>query len=199
MSLEKLRARLGLVDAPMLERVDPDNPRRLARAIAVMETTGRSLAAWQAETTEPVLRDYRAYWLQRPKAELEARIEARVAAMLTAGWVEEVSGLIRQHGTETVARFPGIGYREIAELPARAEKGDSGPRSPLAPSSVAGELNQSAGGSPADPKRAALRRDISVATRQYAKRQLTWFRREPTLLPVTLSGAALVPPALLSL
>jgi tRNA dimethylallyltransferase len=178
MSLEKLRARLGLVDPPMLAQVDTENPRRLARAIAVKETTGRSLAVWQAEPTEPVLRDYRACWLQRPKAELDARIEARVAAMLAAGWVGEVRALAARHGVEAVMRFPGIGYREIVE----ALQETSEPSADLSR-----ERAERVAG------------DICVATRQYAKRQLTWFRREPTLLPVTLSGADTVPSALLPL
>jgi tRNA dimethylallyltransferase len=172
MSLEKLRERLGLVDPPMLKQVDLSNPRRLARAIAVKEMTGRSLGAWQAETTEPVVRDFRAVWLQRPKAELDARIDARVEAMLEAGWVREVIELRRAYGIEAVRAFPGIGYREIAESNVVRAESDHRPSPTLV-------------------------RDICVATRQYAKRQLTWFRREPTLEPVILSGAATVPPALL--
>jgi tRNA dimethylallyltransferase len=183
MSLEKLRARLGLVDPPMLAQVDTENPRRLARAISVKEATGRSLAAWQAEPTEPVLREYRAAWLQRPKAELDARIEARVAAMLAAGWIDEVRSLAARHGVESVMRFPGIGYREIAEALGLAVGSPGNP----AADDLAPEL------------RAGVTRDICVATRQYAKRQLTWFRREPTLEAVTLSGADTVPSALLPL
>ncbi len=187
MSLEKLRARLEKVDAPMLARVETSNPRRLARAIAVKESTGRSLAAWQEETTAPVVRDFRAFWLQRSKTELDTRIEARVDAMLAAGWVEEVRGLMARHGLEAVERFPGIGYREIAQA-LKEEPANAGGRvsdSPVAPDLPSGKWS-------------VVARDISVATRQYAKRQLTWFRREPTLVPVILSGAATVPPALIS-
>ncbi len=132
-----------------------------------------------------MVRDYRAFWLQRPKAELDARIEARVEAMLRGGWVEEVHGLVARHGFEAVARFPGLGYREIA-LALQDEPADAGRGvgEPLNPSDLPSE------------KWGTVARDISVATRQYAKRQLTWFRREPTLVPVILSGAATVPPAL---
>jgi tRNA dimethylallyltransferase len=172
LSLAELRARLERVDAPMIEKLEMTNPRRLIRAIAVMETTGRSLAAWQAETPAPPVREFRAFWLQRPKWELDRRIAARVEAMFAAGWVEEVRGLLEQYGAEKVEAFPGIGYGEIARAVGAS----------LPPEVVA-----------------SLQRHICVATRQYAKRQLTWFRREPTLQPVTLSGAATVPPALLSL
>jgi len=78
LSVRELQARLKAVDPAMLERIDAANPRRLARAIEVMETTGKSLHAWQAETPEPLVRDFTAFWIQREKAELEARIAARV-------------------------------------------------------------------------------------------------------------------------
>jgi tRNA dimethylallyltransferase len=168
LSIEELRARLGRVDPAMLARVDASNPRRLIRAIAVMETTGRSLQAWQEETPVPPVKQFQAVWLQRTKEELQGRLEARVQAMLDAGWIEEVRGLIARHGADAVRRFPGIGYREIA-----------------------GHLEA---GTPLDFTRHA----IVTSTRQYAKRQLTWFNREPSLKAVMLSGAV-VPPALSSL
>jgi len=168
LSTPELRKRLERVDPVMLATLDVANPRRLIRAIGVMETTGRSLAVWQAETPAPPVKEFRAFWLQRPKWELDRRIAARVEAMFDAGWVDEVRGLVARHGAETVQTFPGIGYREIAEALASARDW------------------------------LAVKRDIVVATRQYAKRQLTWFRREPKLEPVSLSGAATVPPALIS-
>jgi tRNA dimethylallyltransferase len=72
-----------------------------------------------------------------------------------------VRGLVARHGAEAVRAFPGIGYREIAGALAQG----------AAPGSAQG--------------------DILVATRQYAKRQLTWFQREPSLRKVMLSGAEL--------
>jgi tRNA dimethylallyltransferase len=156
LSVEELRARLRRVDAPMLERIDASNPRRLARAIEVMESTGKSLLEWQDETPEPLVRDFSAIWIQREKEELNARIEARVEAMFAAEWADEVRALVERHGSDAVRKFPGIGYREIAEAIAGTAPG--------------------------------LQRNISVATRQYAKRQLTWFAREPNLHAVMLTG-----------
>ena len=160
LSVEELRGRLAKVDPAMLERVDGANPRRLARAIEVMETSGRSLRAWQEETPEAPVREFTAVWIERSKAELQERLAARVEGMFAAGWVEEVRGLIARHGGEAVREFPGIGYREIGEVLARG--GATVPES--------------------------VKRDILVATRQYAKRQLTWFAREPKLQRVMLSG-----------
>jgi tRNA dimethylallyltransferase len=174
LSAVELRRRLEAVDPAMLERIDAANPRRLARAIAVKEATGKSLRQWQEETPEPLVREFTAFWIQRGKAELEARIEARVEAMFAAGWVEEVMELKRWHG-HAVRDFAGIGYREIAD-------------------NIIGRADNKYGSS------RWLQRDIFLATRQYAKRQLTWFAREPTLQKVMLNGnqsfLALVPAVL---
>ena len=165
LSTEELRERLREVDPQMLERVDASNPRRLVRAIEVMETTGRSLRDWQEATPEPLVSDFTAYWICREKEVLAQRIEARVEAMFATGWVEEVRGLIEKYGLETVKVFPGIGYREIAEMLGE-------PKRP--------------GGRPSIDQ---VKSDIFVATRQYAKRQLTWFAREPNLQTVMLTGS----------
>jgi tRNA dimethylallyltransferase len=161
LELADLRARLERIDPGMLGQLDGSNPRRVARAIAVMETTGRSLRAWQEETTTPAVEGFRAFWLQRERDELAWRIEARVEAMLAAGWLEEVRGLIERHGIEAVRAFPALGYRQLAEV-----------------------LD---GAAPLERARHA----IVTATRQYAKRQLTWFAREPNLVEVMLSGPSI--------
>ncbi len=174
LSVEALQARLKAVDPVMFARVDTANPRRLARAIEVMEATGKSLRVWQEETPEPLVKDFTALWIQREKAELEKRIEHRVEAMFAAGWVEEVRGLVSRHGAETVRYFPGIGYGEIAEavelcgqVRSQVQLGNEAKQGDVAPN---------------------VKRNILVATRQYAKRQLTWFAREPNLSQVMLTG-----------
>jgi tRNA dimethylallyltransferase len=170
LSVAELRERLRAIDPAMLERLDAANPRRLARAIEVKEATGRSLRDWQEETPEPLVRDFTALWIQREKAELSQRIEARVEAMFAAGWVEEVRGLAGRYGLDAVRAFPGIGYREIGEA-----LGSNGIAPTIAfPNGVW--------------ERGTVKNDILVATRRYAKRQLTWFAREPNLQAVMLTG-----------
>jgi tRNA dimethylallyltransferase len=169
LSVEELRGRLEKVDPAMLSRLDVANPRRLVRAIEVMETTGRSLQAWQEETPAALAPDFTAVWIQRTKSELHQRIEERIEAMFAAGWVEEVRGLVERHGAEAVRAFPAIGYREIANL-------------------LEGNGTVE-----------TTKRDVLVATRQYAKRQLTWFAREPTLREAMLSGNQPLPAAVLSM
>ena len=167
LSTEQLRARLEKIDAPMLAQIDAKNPRRVARAIEVMEATGKSLREWQDETPEPLLREFTALWLQRGKEELHARIEKRVEEMFSQGWENEVRGLIARHGAGKVKAFPGIGYREIAE---------------------AAELRGQERSQVQLGNEDTTRSNILVATRQYAKRQLTWFARENKLISVMLTG-----------
>ncbi len=169
LTTEALRERLRGIDPVILEGLDGSNPRRLIRAIEVMETTGRSLLDWQRETPEPLVPEFTAYWIQRSKGELAQRIEARVEEMFNQGWVEEVRGLVARYGLETVRGFAGIGYREIA-----------------------GEIASCARSAPGQQVARAngdeVKSDILVATRQYAKRQLTWFRRELSVKEIMLSG-----------
>lgn len=187
LSTEELRARLGRVDPGMLERVDTANPRRLVRAIEVMEATGRSLRVWQEETPEPLVPAFEAFWLCREKTELAQRIAARVETMFAQGWVEEVRGLMERYGREAVRGFAGIGYREIGEKIDPTYPTDKSPGSDrldekaMPRGTVAWE---------------AVKAEIAGATRQYAKRQLTWFNREPKVRKIMLSGTQTLSAAL---
>lgn len=89
------------------------------------------------------------------------RIRARIEEMLASGWVEEVKRLLESGVPESAPAFRAIGYREIAAL-------------------LRGDL----------PKQEAVEQ-IVTQTWQYAKRQLTWLRREPSLIPLPV-GAELV-------
>ncbi|MGC1105585.1 MAG: tRNA (adenosine(37)-N6)-dimethylallyltransferase MiaA [Candidatus Acidiferrales bacterium] len=87
--------------------------------------------------------------LMPEREKLYAQIDRRVEAMLASGWIEEVQELIRLKIAETAKPFTFLGYAQIREHILRG--------TPLA-SAV---------------------REIQQATRRYAKRQITWFRREP--------------------
>ena len=158
LGVPELRLRLERVDPGMIAQLDASNPRRLARAIAVAETTGRSLRDWQKATPDALLTAFRVLWLQRDRDELRHRIETRVDSMLAAGWLDEVRGLVAQRGADVVSTFPALGYRQLAGV-------------------TLGTISLE-----------EARREIVTRTRQYAKRQLTWFAREPNLTEVMLSG-----------
>ncbi len=142
-----LHAELAVVDPSTAARLAPNDGQRIQRALEVHRVSGKPLSAWH---TEPDGRTPPLIALEpSDRAWLHARIGARFAAMLDAGFVDEVLGL-RARG-DLHAGLPSmraVGYRQAwAAL-------ESGDLAPLAPSAIA-------------------------ATRQLAKRQLTWLRSMP--------------------
>jgi tRNA dimethylallyltransferase len=121
---------------------------RGARAIEVALLTGRALSWWQREAcaTGAMLPWY--IHLTLPRDGLHRRIAARVDAMLAAGLVAEVRGLLEGGVDAEAPGLDGVGYREIVAM-------------------LRGSLPAS-----------GLRDAIVVATRRYAKRQETWFKNQ---------------------
>jgi tRNA dimethylallyltransferase len=144
-----LHARLAAVDPVTARRLHVNDVRRVVRALEVWELTGRPISAWQTEWAKPGEGGPRVLCVQRPRAELYARIDRRVLAMLDAGWLDEA--------------------RRLRELPR-----------PLSREAAAalgyGELFRFLDG--ASDWEAAVRL-IQRRSRNYAKRQLTWFRHLP--------------------
>jgi tRNA dimethylallyltransferase len=145
----ELHTLLAKRDPEMAARLMPTDPQRIVRALEVLETTGRSLAAWQREPGTPVLAEGETVrLLVMPDRDLVgSRIEARFDAMLAEGAVEEVRKLL------------ACGFSD--ELPIMRALGVA----PLA-AHVRGELQLDAAAAAA-----------KLETRQYAKRQATWWRR----------------------
>jgi tRNA dimethylallyltransferase len=141
---QALQRDLAEVDPESAARIDPRNVRRLIRALEVFHATGRPFSAWQKPATErPVQCVQVGLRLERPA--LYARIDARVDAWMTAGFVEEVRDLLARGYAPSLPSMSGLGYREVARY-------------------VAGEL---------DLETAVAQ--LKQATHQYAKRQMTWF------------------------
>ncbi|HSC45840.1 MAG TPA: tRNA (adenosine(37)-N6)-dimethylallyltransferase MiaA [Candidatus Acidoferrum sp.] len=141
----------------MLQHLDPQAARQIAapdeqkliRAIEICLLSGKSLTEVHQAGRSP-LTGWRILkiGLEPPREALYQRIHARTESMLAAGWLDEVRGLVASGLPENAKPFDFIGYRELR-------------------SHLRGELTL-------DQARAA----IQQGTRQYAKRQLTWFRRE---------------------
>jgi tRNA dimethylallyltransferase len=148
--VEALHADLALRDPASAERLKPRDRTRIARALEVVEATGRSLTSWHCEGLPPLLPPGRfsALFLAPDRDELYARIDARFEAMLTAGALEEVAQLAAR--------------RLDPLLPAMKAHGV-----PALIRHLAGEitLEEAATVGRAD-------------TRHYAKRQFTWFRHQ---------------------
>ncbi|MDB5307194.1 MAG: tRNA ((37)-N6)-dimethylallyltransferase MiaA [Gemmataceae bacterium] len=162
---DRLHARLAAVDPKTAARLHPNDVRRVVRALEVYHLTGKPISAWQQTWDTPAFADpaaagpsparIPAVVLGLARDELYARIDRRVGAMLAAGWLDEVGRL--RHLPRPLSREArqALGYRELIEyLDGRGGTWDE----------VAGL--------------------IRTHTRQFAKRQLTWFRHLPACTPV---------------
>jgi tRNA dimethylallyltransferase len=145
-----LHRMLGRLDPEAAEKIAAADLQKLIRAIEVCVLARRPVSEVHRTGRQP-LEGWRALkiGLMPPREALYERIHARTDAMLALGWIEEVRGLMASGLSEDAKPFDFIGYRELREV-LRGEK----------------KLEQA---------RAA----IQQATRRYAKRQMTWFRKEP--------------------
>jgi tRNA dimethylallyltransferase len=146
--------RLETADPLAASRIEPGNRRRIVRAHEVLETTGRPFSSFGPGLTEygPPAFDVGLVGVWLPRAELGRRIADRFCAMRAAGLEAEVRALAaRSRGLSRTAA-QAIGYKEML-------------------SHLAGEI-----ASPADAFELAVRR-----TRQFARRQRVWFRRDPRI------------------
>ncbi len=108
---EALHARLADVDPEAAQAIGPHNTRRLVRALEVWEATGEPFSA-QRQRTEPTFEPL-LFGLLVPRATLYRRIDDRVDAMLAAGWLEEVRGLLDAGCAPDLPAFSSAGYRDL--------------------------------------------------------------------------------------
>jgi tRNA dimethylallyltransferase len=146
-----LHARLAEVDPEAAARIEPDNGRRVVRALEVVEITGRPFSASlpQLEYADPRTVQI-GVEIDRPT--LDARIELRVDAMYDDGLVAEVERLLDEGLAEGRTAARAIGYAQAAAY-------------------LRGEVDE-----------AEARRLTVVATRQFARRQLAWWRKDPRIV-----------------
>lgn len=110
---EVLHHRLATIDPAAAQQIHPRHTTRVMRALEVHHLTGQSifvLHAWHGFQTPR----YDATWigLERPRAELYRRVNARIEKMLASGWCEEVEHLLARYGP-SVRPLRAIGYREL--------------------------------------------------------------------------------------
>ncbi|MFB6415373.1 MULTISPECIES: tRNA (adenosine(37)-N6)-dimethylallyltransferase MiaA [Bradyrhizobium] len=147
---EALHAELARRDPRAAERLNLRDRTRIARALEVIEATGRSLLDWHREGQPPLLPkdSFRAVFLAPERDELYARIDARFDAMLGAGALREVERLAARHLDPLLPAMKAHGVPALI----RHLRGEI-------------SLEEAAGIGRAD-------------TRHYAKRQFTWFRHQ---------------------
>lgn len=143
------RRRLAEVDPVAAAAITPGDRQRLIRALAVAQSTGRSLSAWKADT-QPLLApgSYDALVVEPPRDRLYAACDARVRLMIDNGAVDEVRALFARKLDPALPAMKAVGVPELT--------------------------THLSGATTLDQAVAAIR----LSTRHYAKRQLTWFRNQ---------------------
>ena len=143
---DHIHARLAELDPEAAEQIHPNNVKRVVRALEMRLTTGLTLTERNANSRQrPVFARYSVFGIDVDRAELYARIDRRVDAMIAAGLEAEARFVATLHPGRTASQ--AIGYKEFAPY--------------FAGEATLGEVTEL----------------IKKNSRNYAKRQLTWFRR----------------------
>lgn len=147
---EALHRELGARDARMTERLRPNDGQRIVRALEVVEASGRSILDWQGDRSRPLVDAQSAtkIVLAPERAVLRANIDRRFDEMIAAGALDEVRAILALDLAPTLPAMKAIGVPELAGV-------------------LRGEAT-------IDDAMARAK----AATRQYAKRQETWFRNQ---------------------
>ena len=146
---EHLHSMLKEIDPISAETIHANNIKRVIRALEFYQQTGQRISEHnEAERAKESPYDFCYFVLNDDRAKLYERIERRVDQMLTEGLVDEVQSLKERGYTRNMVSMQGLGYKEILDY-----------------------LN---GDCSLEEAIYVLKRD----TRHFAKRQLTWFRRE---------------------
>lgn len=146
---EALHRRLERLDPAAAAEIAPTNVRRVIRALEVVESTGRRFSEVGRRRREP--RAALRLALTMPRQELYARQDARVEAMLAAGWLDEVRALLAAGYAPELPSMTSTGYRELV----RHLRGEIG-------------LDEAV-------------RLVKYSTHAYTRRQYGWLRRDPRI------------------
>ncbi len=154
--LPELLRELEQRDPATFQKIDRQNPRRVVRAIEVIRLTGQPFSAqrafWSHEALNPQPSTLNClFGLHRPSEDLHQRMGARVDEMFRRGLVAETERLLQRGLAENRTAMQAIGYRQVVEH-------------------LGGER----------PLKETIEL-VKARTRQFAKRQLTWFRRQMRL------------------
>jgi tRNA dimethylallyltransferase len=148
---DRMHERLAELDPAAAARIEPTNVRRTVRALEVAAVTGRPFSSYAARWERYPDERVRAAGIDVPRDVLTRRIEARVRGMVDAGLLEEVRALLDRGLFGWLTASRAIGYAEFARH-------------------LRGEITL------AEATAETVRR-----TRELARRQMVWFRRDPRI------------------
>jgi len=149
--LPVLREELARIDPVAAERIHPNDQQRTLRALEFFELTGKPFSNFQDQAPEPADFEPVMIGLTRDRKELYEIIDARVEKMLADGLLDEVRQLLGQGYAPTLNALQTVGYLEAIRH-------------------LQGKITHS-----------EMTELIKKNTRNYAKRQLTWFRSDPRI------------------
>lgn len=147
--VEALHAHLATVDPEAARIIETRDPRRTVRALEVIELTGKPFAASQPPKDRPARWNMRILGLHADAEWLNPRLEKRVDLMFEQGLVNEVERLRNEGLVRESTAGQAIGYSQVLDL-------------------LDGNMTES-----------AAREATVIGTRRYARRQRSWFRRDP--------------------
>lgn len=151
---EFVHAELAKIDPQAAERIHPNDPQRLQRAMEVYEITGTTMSEWHAKSQqkEDAFNTLKLALIPEDRAQLHQRIELRFDQMLQRGFLDEAQALFQREALHAdLPSMRAVGYRQAWKY-------------------FVGEYDA-----------AMMREKAIIATRQLAKRQHTWLRSEPAL------------------
>ena len=145
--LEALYERAKQIDATAIEKISPNDKKRILRILEIYHATGKTKTEQEIESRKKEVEyDYKVYALDWDRQTLYDRINKRVDMMIEQGLIEEVKQILDKYDTFPTA-MQGLGYKEVVEyLEKKLTKEE-------------------------------MIEKIKMETRRYAKRQLTWFRK----------------------
>ncbi len=149
---EVLYERLKTLDPEYARTITKNDKQKIVRALEIISSVNRKVSDFSKSSLEPQKYNFRSWFLYKPKEILYRLIDRRCDEMLENGLVDEVEALKKQGLCENLSASQAIGYRqclEYLETPRSSDDWDQ------------------------------LVVSFKQASRRYAKRQFTWFRKEP--------------------
>jgi tRNA dimethylallyltransferase len=115
-SLVKLHRELTKVDPAAAERINPNDAKRIIRALEVYQLTGKTISSFQRQWSQHQIKhNWKIIGLRREKADASSRINRRVKKMISAGLVDEVKSLLDEDKPISKQARCAIGYAEIID------------------------------------------------------------------------------------
>ena len=146
--LEHLYEKAKKIDEKAMKNISANDKKRILRVLEIYKETGKTKTQLEEESrANGVPYDYKVFAIDMPRDILYDRINRRVDIMLEKGLVEEVKQLYKKYGDELCTSIQGIGYKEVIEYLKNLITKEE------------------------------MKEKIKMETRRYAKRQLTWFRK----------------------